>query len=135
MAEDDLWTVGSDGGVARRLTAGLGEVTHPSLSPDGEWIAFVGREEGSPEVYVMPAAGGPARRLTYLGAALLQICGWEPGGKRIVIATSAGQPFVKLTKLYAVGIDGGLPELLPFGPARSIAYGPGGRAVVGRTCR
>ena len=57
VSEDDLWTTSNAGGVARRLTSNLGSITFPMLSPDGEWLAFVGREEGTAEVYVMPAVG------------------------------------------------------------------------------
>jgi len=39
VSEDDLWSVGLNGGLARRLTSNLGEVTYPMLSPDGEWLA------------------------------------------------------------------------------------------------
>src|SRR5258707_11745082 len=64
VCDDDLWRVDESGGTARRLTAGLGEPATPALSPDGKWIAYVGRDEQHPEVYLMAAAGGAARRVT-----------------------------------------------------------------------
>jgi tricorn protease len=128
VAEDDLWSVDASGGIARRLTANLGEVMHPRFSPDGEWLAFVGHEEGQPEVYRVSALGGPARRLTYLGGDC-SVVGWHEG--RIVFASNAGQPFDRLYWLYAVDTRGGEPSLLPYGPARDASWGPRG-VVIGR---
>ena len=131
VGEDDLWEVPVKGGIARRLTANLGVVSHPSASPDGQWLAFVGRDDGENEVYLMPLTGGPAKRLTYLGN-LAIVLGWTPDSKRIIFASNAGQPFYPLTLLYTVSLNGGQPEPLPFGPARSISYGPKGKTVIGR---
>jgi tricorn protease len=80
VCEDDLWSVPAGGGIARRLTANLGEVSRPCLSPDGGQLAFVGREEGQSEIYVMPALGGAAQRLTYMGGSLCLTAGWTDTG-------------------------------------------------------
>ena len=131
VCEDDLWTVPDAGGIARRLTSNLGAASYPFLSPDGATLAFIGREEGHTEVYVMPALGGPARRLTYLGA-MAQVVDWSPDGESIIFTSNAGQPFLRLHKLFTVGLDGGLPQELPIGPAQSISYAPDGGVVIGR---
>ncbi len=131
VCEDDLWTVPASGGIARRLTSNLGEATRPFLSSDGTQLAFVGREEGQAEIYLMPAQGGQARRLTYLGGTLCQTAGWTRDGK-IVFANNAGQPFPSLLHLLTVDTEGNPPTRLGFGPARSIAYGPSRGLVIGR---
>ena len=128
VAEDDLWLVNANGGKARRLTANLGEVSHPFFSPDGKWIAFIGREEGDIEVYLMPASGGPAKRLTYLGKSAI-VLGWKEG--KIIFASNAGQPFRHLLWLYEVNMEGSDPQKLPYGPARNISFGKKG-IVIGR---
>ncbi len=131
VSEDDLWRVSSRGGVPWRLTANLGRISDPAFSPTGKWLAFVGREEGRDEVYLMPAQGGPAKRLTYLGGGV-SVLGWTPDSKKIIFSSSAGQPFNQLTMLYNISPEGGQPELLPYGPARSISFGPQNGVVLGR---
>jgi tricorn protease len=132
VCEDDLWTVPATGGVARRLTASAGEITHPRLSPDGTQIAFVGRDEGHPEVYVMPAAGGPARRLTFQGGSLCIVSAWTQDGKAILFASDAGSPFGTETIGYAVPAEGGPATELGLGHMRTLASSHDGRLVIGR---
>jgi tricorn protease len=142
VSEDDLWSVPAGGGVARRLTSNLGEVTYPMLSPNGELLAFVGREEGAAEVYVMPASGGSARRLTYLSSNP-RVVGWLPDSSAIIFTSSYGQPDSSEMVLFTVGAgdsngeaNNGEVRQLPYGAARSIAFGPGEglgrRVVIGR---
>ncbi|HLJ56149.1 MAG TPA: S41 family peptidase [Chthonomonadaceae bacterium] len=131
VSEDDLWSVEAGGGIARRLTANLGAVSFPHHSPDGAAIAFTGREEGNSEVYVMPAEGGAARRLTYLGVNSSAI-GWTPDGSRILFSSDSGQPRDRDLRVHAIGLDGGLPEPWPVGPAMSISLASGNRTVIGR---
>jgi len=135
VSDDDLWMVPSSGGEARRLTSGLGEARRPALSPDGEWIAFSGRDEGVSEVYLMPAQGGQPKRLTFMSSAVGVEClvsGWSPDGK-IIFTSNAGQPFLNLFQLYIISPQGGSAEHLPMGSALSISYGPKGGRVIGRT--
>jgi len=122
VTEDDLWSVPASGGTARRLTANLGEVSHPLLSPDGRTIAFASKEEGPVDIYTMPAGGGPAKRLTYMGGMFAKPAAWVDGG--LVVASSAQQYHFRMVRLVRVPAAGGLPEELRLGPAITIAYGP-----------
>jgi tricorn protease len=131
VCEDDLWMVPESGGIPRRLTSNLGAAMLPAVSPDGRTLAFTGQDEGHPEVYTMPALGGPAKRVTFLGADS-RVVGWRPDTESVIFASDAAQPFARVHHLYTVHPDGGQPELLPVGPAMSISYGPEGGAVIGR---
>jgi tricorn protease len=126
-----LWSVPSAGGIARRLTSSISQASRPILSTDGEWLAFVAREEGYNELYVMPATGGEAKRLTYFGAATHPV-GWSRDGSKILFVTNHAQPFRHIMKVHEISPDGtGIAEV-PVGPAYSISHGPEQGTVVGR---
>ncbi|MCB0114740.1 MAG: PDZ domain-containing protein, partial [Caldilineaceae bacterium] len=133
VSEDDLWHVPTAGGVARRLTSNLGAVTYPTFSPDGSRLAFVGREEGNSEVYVMPAQGGVAQRLTYQSSEC-RVLGWNATGTHVLYCSNYGQAHSSDYMLYEVAADSvtGATRMLPYGPARSISFGPNNATVLGR---
>jgi tricorn protease len=130
VSEDDLWSVPTRGGIARRLTSNLGEVTRPVLSQDGKWLAFVGREEGQADVYLMPALGGQAKRLTFHGGICWTV-GWTKDDK-IIFANHNGQPHNAILQLYRLDPETGSQELINIGPARNISFGPKSGMVIGR---
>ncbi len=133
VAEDDLWGVGSEGGSAHRLTANPGTETFPRFAPDGRQIAYVGRDEGRLDVFVMPSQGGSGRRVTFFGSNATQVAGWSPDGSRIIVSTDHRQPFEGWGHLWEVPVDGPGPEPLGWGPSRSVSFqrnGPG--VVIGR---
>jgi tricorn protease len=132
VCEDDLWSVPRTGGSARRLTTSTGGITTPYLSPDGATIAFVGREEGQPEVYTMPSQGGTAERLTYLGSDTCSLAGWSADGSEIFFCCDAAAPFSRETHAFRVPAKGGSAEPLHLGHARSLAQHADGRFVIGR---
>ncbi len=130
VCDDDLWRVDAAGGVARRLTTGLGEPTTPAFSPDGRSLAYVSRDEQHPEVYLMAAEGGPARRLTWLGPDV-QVRGFTPAG-HIVFVSTYGQPFFRNYRAFTLDPAGGTPQLMPLGQVDHLAFGPGKAMVLGR---
>ncbi|MBV8600490.1 MAG: PDZ domain-containing protein, partial [Candidatus Eremiobacteraeota bacterium] len=132
VSEDDLWLAPLAGGVARRLTTSLSDVALPRFSPDRKTLTFVARDEGHPEVYVMPSEGGNARRLTFLGGGVCTVSGWSPGGDEVLFTSDYGSPFERETQGFAVSIDGGAPRALGLGHATTLAAAPGGVLAIGR---
>ena len=130
VSDDDLWLASTRGGIARRLTAGLSEPSTPCLSPDGRWLAYIGRDEQHPEVHLMPADGGPSRRLTWLGPDTL-VRGWTPQG-HILFVSTWGQPFFRNHQAFTLDPAGGMPQPLGLGQVNHLAFGPGGARVIGR---
>ena len=130
VCDDDLWRVTASGGNAHRLSAGLSEPSTPCLSPDGRWLAYISRDEQHAEVYLMAAEGGPAQRLTWLGAETF-VRGWTADG-RILIVSNHGQPFLRNLHAYTLDLAGGSPEALPLGAVNHFTTSPGGVRVIGR---
>ncbi|MGZ3507494.1 MAG: S41 family peptidase [Vulcanimicrobiaceae bacterium] len=132
VSEEDLWSVPADGGSAVRLTTSAGIYSHPRLSPDGKWIAFISTDEGQPEVYIMPAEGGQPKRLTFLGSTNAAVSGWSLDGADILFVANPSAWYERETRGFAIAREGGIPRELPFGPMKSMDFGNDGRVAIGR---
>ena len=116
VSEDDIWSVTIDNPRAVRLTANISQVSTPLLSPNGKWIAYVGREDGNTEVYIIPSIGGISKRLTFDGAFINKIAGWK-NDSEIIYASDMKQAFSRISDLRKVNIKGGESEALNYGIA------------------
>ncbi len=135
----DLWIASTSGGQATRLTAHPGLELFAKFSPDGKWIAFTGQYDGDEQVYIIPAAGGVPRQLTYYPARGPltprwgfdnQVYGWTPDGKSVLFRS--GREYFDLgdSRLYTVSIDGGLPRALPMPKSGAGDFSPDSSHVV-----
>jgi TolB protein len=62
--QPQLYALLPDGTPPRALTAGPGGNHSAAVSADGRTLAFVSTRDGNQEIYLMPADGGEARRVT-----------------------------------------------------------------------
>ncbi len=87
-------------------------------SPDGQSIAFIRNTKDVEDIYVMPAAGGSPRRVTFDNR-LLSGLAWTPDSKEIVFSSNRGGA---VWGLWRLTVTGGAPERVSVGSDR--AYMP-----------
>jgi tricorn protease len=139
VAGGNLWQVDKNGGTAARLTSDSGQDMMPRYSPDGKWIAFTANYQGNEDVYVMPAAGGDARRLTFQSDIFSKTGGrhgannlvlaWTPDSQKIVFLSRRLAWNVWINRLFAVPVMGGMPQTLPLDSGGLLSYGPDGHSI------
>ncbi len=129
---NNIWTVERTGGLARRLTSFQGQTVNPKFSPDGKWIAFSGDYAGNTDVYVMPAAGGEPKRLTWHpGADMVQ--GWTHDGKAVMFASGrATWAPSAAPRFWTVPAAGGVEEPMALPRAYQGKISPDGSRVAYR---
>lgn len=100
-ADEDLDILVRDlatGGV-RRVYSDGGRVFPDYWSPDGRWItaSWVRAGRSDQVIFVIPANGGPARRLTPREESTAYWLGpWLPDGSGFLVMTAAGRDFIEL---------------------------------------
>jgi Tol biopolymer transport system component len=83
--ERGIYMANRDGSQVRRIS-GPGYAAVPTWSPDGRWLAYIRAEANKPSVWnlwVQPAAGGAARRVTNYPYGQTWAASWFPDDRRI----------------------------------------------------
>ena len=124
----DLWTAKLDGSDVRRLTTADGDEQNPVFSPDGQWIAFSANYDGNTDAYIIPAAGGTPRRLTYHPDADL-VQGFTPDGRNVLFTSGRSSHTNRYTQLFTVSVNGGPETKLPIPNAARASFSPDGRHI------
>jgi dipeptidyl aminopeptidase/acylaminoacyl peptidase len=85
-----IWVASLDGSTEpRAFTSGEKRDGSPRWSPDGRWLAFVsnrGDDKAQGQIYVIPAEGGEARKLTDLKESAADLT-WSPDSTRIAFTS------------------------------------------------
>ncbi|WP_119968497.1 S41 family peptidase [Shewanella japonica] len=90
-AEGDLWTSQLNQTTATRLTTQAAEELDATISKDGQWLAFTANYDGATEVYVMPMAGGVAKRVSFENSRV-RLQGWTASGEILYATDNANGP-------------------------------------------
>ena len=108
----DIWVASLDGDrKPRPFLASSAYEFGPEFSPDGNWIAYVSRESGAPDIYVTPYPGpGGTRRVTSGGGTSPA---WGRDGATLYYQSGDG--------LMAVSVTGGSD--IQFGAPRTLFRG------------
>jgi serine/threonine protein kinase len=115
----DILKKPAEGGEATLLTSGPDNESQPAWSPDGRTIAFTSDREGS-GIYLLPAEGGTAWRLTSFGANPA----WSPDSETLA--------FDWCGNIYLVPSVGGEPRMIVSGTS-SVPYmvwTPDGKSLI-----
>lgn len=132
----DLYKVDRYGETAAPLTLYQGQDFRPVWSHDGQWIAFASDRSGNFDVYLMPAEGGRAVRLTYHSADDFPT-DFTAGNQGVIFSSSrldkashAQFPTGRFAELYSISIQGGRPRMLMTTPAEEAVVNEDGSLIL-----
>ena len=135
----DLYTVDKAGGVARKLTSGVGYEMFARFSPDGKNIAFTGQYDGNTEVFLIPAEGGSPKRLTFTATLGRDDISDRMGPNNIVMTWKDNENIVYRSRkksfnsfkgqLFVAHVAGGLSDEIPLPSGGFCSYSPDGKKL------
>lgn len=124
--EADIWRMDRHGEEQKRLTAGKQD-THPSITPDGQWMVYSTIQNDKSVLMKMPTRGGPAIRLTDYEADTPSV---SPDGASIASYVVHQSP---MPSLAIIPITGGQPtrvfQLPETASPLTLEWTPDGRGV------
>lgn len=127
-----------NGDILRKISIdGVGALTNPAWSPDGQYIAFSGMEGGISDIYIWDVTTGALRQMTDDKHADLQPT-WSPDGRTIAFTSDRGSStdfsVLEYSKPRVAFLDvrsGAVEVLEIFGDVKHInpQYAPDGRSL------
>lgn len=124
--QGDVWVAATATGDAVRLTAHDAYEGRPYFSRDGAWLAFLSTRHGNTDVFVMPAAGGVAERLTWHSESEA-LHGWIDADRLLVGAQRDRRYSRRDQGAWVVRRDGRTPQVLGDWPMLRPAISADGR--------
>ncbi len=112
---DAIWTLSPDGRDRKRLVSRPGDWTSerdPAWSPDGRTIAFAASTSGEFDLWVAPAGGGAARRVTSM-AGDERWPSWTPDGRLVFSHRARGSAWALFTVASDSAAAGSADKLTP----------------------
>ena len=85
----EIFVAASIDSKPRRLTINKSLETSPTWSPDGRRLAFTSDARGKPQIYEMPANGGPMRRIPTNISSYCSEPTWNPIKENLIAFTAA----------------------------------------------
>ena len=125
----DIYRMPISGGAATAITTGLGYDSQPSISPDGEWIAFISDRDGKDNLWVAKIDGSDPRKLSSHARTRVVSPQWSPDGVYIVVTEITDK-----TNLALYHRDGGGVKFAASGDKSEIdgvgaVFSPDGRSI------
>jgi TolB protein len=110
--------------MVNKLTSSRSIEVSPTISPDGNHIAFVSDRGGSPQIYTMQRDGSDIRRISFEGSYNTSP-NWSPRGDKIVFSGRRNT-----NQIFIVNPDGtGLTQLTTQGNNEDPSFSPDGRFI------